>query len=142
MAAGFEDADPNIFRLAAWNVDRTYANAAYPAMLTINAFADSMTNTMLMSFVTAMIEDSILEGASSTSWDVIDNANNVEVGIVRGIRTIEIPNALSATVEELVISFQSNKKLIVIEIAAPKEYGEQMLAPFDNIIDSIKVNIH
>jgi hypothetical protein len=141
MAESFKNVDPNVFRLAALNIDRTYISEDSPALLTINAFVDSVTSTMPMSFVTAMIEDSILAGASSTTWDVTNNINNVEVGLVRGAMMISLPNGLSANIQELVISFQSNKKLIVIEIAAPKEFGDQILSPFEGIVDSIKTNI-
>ena len=84
-----------------------------------------------MGFVTAMIEDNILKGATSTSWDIIDNINKVEIGIVKGTRTITTPNGSPVTIAELVIAFQANEKLIVIDIATSKEFEEAILAPFD-----------
>ncbi len=138
-AEQFKDVDPDVFRLAAANVDPSYSNTGLPTLLTVNAITDPVASTMPMAFVTAMIEDKILKGATSTTWDIIDNANKVEVGMVRGTRTISAPNGVQGTFEELVIAFQANKKLIVIEIAAPWKYAEQILAPFDDIIDSILV---
>ncbi len=140
MVESFKDVDPDIFRLVAVNIDRKYVSSKFPSALTINAFNDPLASSMPMEFVTAMIEDNILKGATSTSWDVISNANKVEVATVRGIRTITAPNGIHATVAELVIAFRANKKLVVIEIATPKEFKEAILKPFDNIIDSIKVN--
>ena len=141
MAESFKDVNPNIFRLAALNSDRNYVHADFPILLTINAYANSIASTMPMEFVTAMIEDNILQGATSTSWDVVNNGNKVEVGIVKGTRTLNITNEFSPNVHELVIAFQSNKKLIAIEIGAPEQFAEQIFASFENIIDSIKVDV-
>jgi hypothetical protein len=45
---------------------------------------------------------------------------------------------MKINVEIIVIAFQANDMLI-IEIAAPQGYGEEILASFDGLIDSIKV---
>ncbi len=140
MSERFNDVDPDVFRLAAMNVDRAYVRAGAPTLLMINAYKDSIASAMPMAFVTSMIENTILQDATSTTWDVIENKNGVEVGIVEGARTFAFPGA-NIRVREMVIAFQANKKLIVIEIAVPIAYAEQILAPFDEIIDTIKVNI-
>lgn len=141
MGNTFKDVDPDIFRLAAMMVDRKYIRVSAPTLLTINAFEDSMAGTMPMAFVTAMIEESILEDATSTTWDVIDNSNQVEVGVVRGTRTIRVQNGASVNLNELVIAFQAKGKLIVIEIAAPPGHADEILAPFDDMIDTISLDI-
>ncbi len=141
VAQSFKDVDPDIFRLAAINTNQKYTTIKFPTVLTVNAFADPLWSGMPMAFVTAMIEDTILKGATSTTWDASDNANKVEVGTVRGVRAITATNGARATVAELVIAFQANKKLIVIEIATPKEFKDAVLTPFDGIIDSIKVDL-
>lgn len=141
MAEQFKDVDPQLFRLAAVNINRNYRNADLPTLLTVNVYTDPVAGTMPMAFVTAMIEDNILAGATSTSWDIRNNSNQVEVGIVRGTRTISISNGVHGTFEELVIAFQANKKLIAIEIATPPKFAEQIFAPFDDLIDSIRVDI-
>ncbi len=140
LIQSFKYVDPDIFRLAAINTNRNYISPKFPTVLTVNAFADPLWSSMPMAFVTAMIEDKILAGATSTTWDAGDNANKVEVGTVRGIRTLTNPNGIRVTITELVIAFQANKKLIVMEIATLKEFKDQVLTPFDGIIDSIKVS--
>jgi hypothetical protein len=140
MSKRFNEVDPDVFRLVAMNVDRTYIKAGSPTLLTINAYKDAVASAMPMAFVTAMIEDKILQDATSTTWNVIENANGVEVGIVEGARTFAFPGA-NIRVREMVIAFQANKKLIVIEIAVPTQYAEQILTPFDETIDTIKVDI-
>ena len=91
--------------------------------------------------MTAMIEDNILTGASDLSWDVIDNANGVEVGVVSGINTINIPNVSGVVVAEHVIAFQVSGKLIVLEVVTPKEFENDVMPSFDDIIDTIKTSI-
>jgi len=141
MAEGLKNVDSDAYRLAAFNINRSYMNGTFPSLLTINAFSDSMAGTMPMAFVTAMIEDTVLKDATSTTWEVVDNANKVEIGIVKGTRKITFPNGLSTAVQELVISFQANKKLIVVEIATPGKFGDQILSPVEESIDFIKTDI-
>ena len=139
MADRFKDSDPDVFRLAAMNVDRKYRQASAPTLLTINTVEDAMASTMPMAFVTAQIEDNLLADASATTWDVIENANGVEVGLVEGKRTFDVPGGMTITARELVIAFQSNDKLIMIEIVAPEEYQQEILSSFKDRIDTIKV---
>ena len=140
LADNFKDVDPDIFRLAALNVNRNYVQAGFPTVLTMNAFSDTMASSMPMAFVTAMIEDNTLQGSTSTTWDVVTSASNVEVGIVRGSRTLHLPNGVSVTVQELVIAFQANDKLILMEIVAPKQFAEQLLTPFEQVATSIQID--
>lgn len=85
MLEQFKDLDPDIFRLAAMSFDRKYFDTAgTPTILTVNAYEDAVASSMPMAFVTAMIEDNILKDARSTSWDVTNNENVIEVGIVTG----------------------------------------------------------
>jgi hypothetical protein len=136
----FKDLDPDIFRLAALNVDRKYLDSAgAPTLLTANAYEDPIASTMPMAFVTAMIEDNILKDARNTSWEVTNSGNGVEVGIVTGENTFNFSNGVNVNVEQIVIAFQANQKIIIIEIAAPQGYGDEILASFDGMIDSIKV---
>jgi hypothetical protein len=140
IAQGFKDMDPDVFRLAAVNVDRKYFDTSdTPTLLTVNAYEDAIASTMPMAFVTAMIEDNILKDAKNTSWDVTNNGNGVEVGIVTGDNTFSFDNGINVNVEMIVIAFQANNKLIILEIAAPQGYGKEILASFDSMINSIKV---
>ena len=141
MAQAFKEMDPDVIRLIGLNANRKYTSARFPTILTITAFTDAVASTMPMAFVTAMIEDNILTGASDLSWDVIDNANGVEVGVVSGINTINIPNVSGVVVAEHVIAFQVSGKLIVLEVVTPKEFENDVMPSFDDIIDTIKTSI-
>jgi len=137
----FKGLDPDIFRLTAMNVDRKYFDTSdTPTLLTANAYEDAIASSMPMAFVTAMIEDNILKDARNTSWDVTNNGNDVEVGIVTGENTFSFAEGMSVNIEMIVIAFQANNKLIIMEIAAPQGYGEEILASFDGMIASIKVD--
>jgi len=137
----FKGLDPDIFRLAALNSDRKYFDSAgTPTILTVNAYEDVIASSMPMAFVTAMIEDNILKDARNTSWDVTNNGNDVEVGVVTGDTTFNFIEGISVNVELIVIAFQANDKLIIVELAVPQGYGKEMLASFDSMIDSVKVD--
>ncbi len=141
IAAGFKDIDPDVFRLAAMSIDKKYLDAAdTPTLLTANAYEDAIASSMPMAFVTAMIEDNILKDARNTSWEVTNNGSGVEVGTVTGDTTFSFDAGMKVNVEMIVIAFQANNKLIIIEVAAPQGYGKEILASFDDMIDSIKVD--
>ena len=136
----FKDMDPDVFRLAAINTDRKYIDTAgAPTLLTANAYEDGIASSMPMAFVTAVIEDKILKDARNTSWDVTNNGNGVEVGIVTGEDSFSFDNGININVEMIVIAFQANNKLMILELAAPQGDGEEILVSFDSMIDSIKV---
>jgi hypothetical protein len=138
MVEQYKNLDPDVFRLAAINVDRKYFDTSgTPTLLTTNAYQDSIASSMPMEAVTAMIEDNILKDARNTSWEIINNGNSVEVGVVTGKTTFSFNDGMSVNVEMIVIAFQANNKLIVVEIAAPQGHGEEILASFKGMIDSV-----
>jgi hypothetical protein len=139
MVENYKDADPEIFRLAALNADHDFRNTGFPTIMTVSAYEGQIAS-MPMAFVTAMIEDTILENAKSTTWDVVTNSNKVEVGTVRGTKAINIPNKFQGTIEILVITFQAKGKLVVIEVAAPQKVAEEIFAALDDLVDSIELN--
>lgn len=141
MAEGFRDVDPTVFRLAALHADRGYLAVGFPPLLTVNAHESSVASSMPMEFVTAMIEDTTLQDATSTSWEVIENPGRVEVGIVRGSRTVDLPAQARVAMEVLVIAFQSNKKLILVEVAVPGDVADAFLPSLDPLMDSIRINL-
>jgi hypothetical protein len=141
MVENFKKMDPDVFRLAALNRDPRYTAADSPTILTANAYSDEVASSMPMAFVTAMIEDSLLKDAKSTSWDVIDNGNGVEVGRVTGDVVFNFPDGSKYNVQQIVIAFQANGKLILVDIAAPQEYGQEIMTSFDGMIDSIMVDL-
>jgi len=71
----------------------------------------------------------------------VDSLNKVQVGLIRRVNTFTIPNGSSVTMQELMISFQSNRNLIIMEIVVPLEIAQQILSPFETLVDAIKVNI-
>jgi hypothetical protein len=139
MAESLRDSDPDLFRLAAMTADREFIEMGIPTLLTINAYTDPALSTTPLESVTAMIEDSMFGEDTPTTWNVIKNQNNIEVGIVEGPYTAQTPEGISLHVQRMVIVFQANEKLIMVEIMVPEQIAGQTLKPFDEIIDSINV---
>lgn len=139
MAQGFKHLDPDIIRLIGLSRTRKYKSNSYPTLLSIAAVADPIASSMPMSFVTAMIEDKVLQGATNTSWEVKTNINGIEIGIVQG--SMRFPSATGGRtdVRTKVIAFQSDKKLIMVQIITPREFGDEVLPAADQIIDTIKL---
>jgi len=135
----FKKLDPETFRLIGLNSDRKYQSGQYPTILSITAISDPVASNMPMSFVTALIEDNVLKGAKDTTSEVETNLNGMEIGIVQGSIKIENPQGGSANTRTKVIIFQANKKLIMIQIITPAEFGDEVLAAADQVIDTIKL---
>ncbi len=139
MAQAFRQLDPAIIRLIGLNSLRKYESGSYPTLLSITALADKLAGSMPMSFVTAMIEDNVMKGAKNTTWEVKNNAEGVEIGIVTGPVTAISPSRNKVSAQEKVIAFQSNKKLIMIEIITPRQFSAEVFPSADQIIDTIKL---
>ncbi len=139
MAEAFKQMDPAIIRLIGLDKNIKYDSNSYPTLLSITTISDEVASSMPMAFVTAMIEDNVFKGSRDTTWDVKENVNGVEIGIVQGTLKAPTPTGNKVDVVEKALAFQSNHKLILIEILTPKEYGSQVLPAADQIIDTIQL---
>ncbi len=135
----FKKLDPETFRLIGLNSDQKYESGRYPTIMSITAISDPVASSMPMSFVTALVEDNVLKGSKDSTWTVITNANGLEIGVVEGSLAIAAPQGGIANTRTKLIVFRANKKLIMIQIITPAEFGDEVLADGDQIIDTIKL---
>ncbi len=139
LAESMGRADPAAFRAMGMSTAPKYANAAYPTMFLITAIPDALAASLPMAGVTAMIEDNTLAGSTDTTWDVVNNAHGVEVGIVKGSDKMVNSEGKTLRTSNKVIAFQANRKVILIHFVMPREFGEEVLPTLDVIIDTIRV---
>ncbi len=137
-ASAFRQMDPTVLRLIAMNKNAKYTVNSYPTFLAISAVSNPIAASLPMAAVTAMIEDNIFSGSTDTTWEVKTSSHAVEVGIVQGSYQAATRTGRHVDVVEKVVAFQSNKKLIMVEILTPKETAEQILPSADQILDTIQ----
>jgi hypothetical protein len=137
MAQAFKQMGLDIKMMGA-NSEREYAHADYPTILVVYCLPAPMEGEMPMAFVTALIEDDLLQGATIIASDSKINANGVDVGITDATDTVTSPNGSDTLLRIKVISFQMNKKLILTQIMTPKQYGDDVMPPMDGIVDTIE----
>jgi hypothetical protein len=135
----FKKLDPETFRLIGLNSDQKYEGGQYPTIMSITAISDPVAASMPMSFVTALVEDNVLKGSKDSTWEVVTNTNGLEIGVVEGSLAVQIPQGGTAKTRTKMIVFQANKKLIMIQIITPTEFGAEVLPAADQIIDTIRL---
>ncbi len=139
LADGFRDIDPDTFRGVAFNTQRKLVDASSPTFLMILTISDPVAGSMPMDFVTAMIEDNILKGAKIISWDVKTNSSGIEIGINDAANNMPLPTGNTVYVRTKIISFQANRKLILVQCFTPAKFGDEVLPPLEDIIDTIEL---
>jgi hypothetical protein len=116
-----------------------YINSGFPPFFLVMVNSDPIASSMPMDFVTAMIEDSMIPDATDKTSSVKTNANGVDVGVTTGFLNLQLsPTKKMAGVCEL-LSFQSNKKLVVITFFASRNLKDTLLPLADKFIDTIKL---
>jgi hypothetical protein len=92
--------------------------------------------------VTGAVEESLTQqGATLLSEDglSITNANGVELGSFEFEQPGLTASGSTIQVRSKVILFQTNDKLIMFQIATPRQFGDEILPVLDEVADSIKL---
>jgi hypothetical protein len=142
QAEAFEQLDPDVFRMVAINQDPGLIAKGYATNVTVAAIEDPTLATMPLAFISAVMEDSFeSNGAEILTQGVneIDNPNNVEVEYLDLEQTAPTPSGGSLTVRARVILFQVQGKLMMLTIAAPKEFSDEVFAAANKIGESIEM---
>ena len=140
-AEAMKDLDPSVIRIVALYANPDYiVNGSVPDMVDM-AFSDKSLTTMPLDFITAMMEDSLKEQEfnvfPTTSYSE-SNPNGVETSIIDAERTITNPYGTTVTFHCRYIFFQTDRRLISIQLVTPKKFATDMMAVADGIRASIK----
>jgi hypothetical protein len=142
-AAVLKDLDPDVIRVMAFNKNHKYNVNGFTTNLIVMAINDKVMTTMPIDFVMGMLEESIKQQGGvllSTDNNVTTNANDVEMGSFEFKRTM--PTALETNVPVRIkaIVFRSADRLIMVQLTAPQQFGEELIPAMDQIMESVKLS--
>jgi hypothetical protein len=142
IAAAFAQLDPDVIRVIAVNEDTKYITNGFATNLTVTAVEDKLMASMPLNMVTGVLEESMKQaGATIISNEelAIDNVNGVEIGFLEFQQTA--PTATGATVQAQckMLIFNSDGKLIMIQLTTPKQFAGEVLPVLDQIVDTVKL---
>jgi hypothetical protein len=97
-------------------------------------------SAMPLDFVTGAVEESLKQqGATllSNSQAATKNSNGVLIGTFEYKKST--PTATGATVQarSKVVLFQANGNLVMIQLATPQQFGDELAPVLDQVADSI-----
>jgi hypothetical protein len=97
---------------------------------------------MPIDFVTGVLEETMKQQGSTvlSSGNLAkNNANGVEVGTFDFEQTSPTATGANVQVRSRVIVFQSNGKVIMVQLATPQQFGDELVPVLDEVSDSIKL---
>lgn len=142
IAETFKQLDPNVIRVIAVNADSKYIVSGFSTNLTVTALEDPVMSSMPLDFVTGAIEESLKQQGSkllSSSEPVATNPNGVDVGVFDFMQIAPTSTGANIEVRSKVVVFQTEGKIIMVQLATPKQFGEELLPMLDEVSNSIKL---
>jgi hypothetical protein len=142
IAATFAQLDPDVIRVMAMNKDMKYTVNGFSTNLTVTAIEDKLMSAMPMDFVTGAVEESLKQGGATivpNEASAADNANGVEIGVLEFQKTTPTATGASVQAHSKILIFNAGSKMIMIQIAAPKQYAGEILPVLDQILDTIQL---
>ena len=142
IAATFAQLDPDVIRVMAMNRDIKYTVNGFSTNLTVTAIEDKLMSAMPMDFVTGAVEESLKQGGATIVPNealAADNANGVEIGVLEFQKTTPTATGASVQAHSKILIFNAGAKMIMIQIATPKQYAGEILPVLDQILDTIQL---
>ncbi len=142
-AAVLKDLDPDVIRVMAFNKNHKYNVSGFTTNLILMAIDDKVMTSMPMDFVMGMLEESIKQQGGvllSTDNSVTTNANDVEIGSFEFKRTMPTALGTNVPVRIKAVVFRSTDRLIMVQLTAPQQFGEELMPVMDQIIESVKLS--
>jgi hypothetical protein len=141
IAQSFLQLDPDIIRVIAVNENRKYTTGGFATNLTITAIEDRLMSSMPLDFVSGAVEESLKQqGATLVSEfePASINANGVEIAGFEFEQTTPTSTGARVRARSGVLLFQSDGKLIMVQLTAPQQFAGELLPILEQIRDTIE----
>jgi hypothetical protein len=141
-AEAFVQLDPDVIRVIALNEDTKYIYNDFASNFSVTAIEDKLMSSMPLDFVTGAVEQSLTQQGAKLLSDhalSLNNPNGVELGTFEFEQATLTATGASIQARSKVIIFQSNGKMIMLQIATPNIFGDELFPILDEIADSIKL---
>jgi hypothetical protein len=142
IAAAFAQLDPDVIRVIAVNEDTKYMANGFSTNLTVTAVEDKLMSSMPMDMVTGVMEETLKGGGAtiiSKQELATDNANGLEIGFLEFEQTAPTVTGTNIQAQSKMLIFHSAGKLIIIQLATPKQFAEEILPVLDQIRDTVRL---
>jgi len=142
IANTFKQLDPDVIRVVAINENSDYIFKGFSTNLTITTIDDKLMSSMPLDFVTGAVEDMLeQQGASQVSSHspATTNANGVEIGTFDFQQSTPTGSGINVDARSKTIIFKANDKVIMVQLATPQQFADELFPILDDIIDSIKL---
>lgn len=142
-ADAFRELDPNIIRVIALNNDAKYFVNGFATNMTVTVLEDKMLSAMPLAFVTGAIEESMKQSGSkviTNDVNIVESANGVEVGVIEAENSITTATGSKVTARSRILLFQSDGKLVMINLTCPKQFMAELSPELDKIAQSVEVS--
>jgi hypothetical protein len=141
-AETFKNLDPNVIRVMSMHKSSRYIFNGFSTNLSITALEDKFLSVLPLDFVIGALEETMTQqGATLLSSGNLAaaNANGVEVGFFEFQQNAPTATGARIPVSSRVVLFQSAEKLIMVQLATPQQFAQDLLPVMDGIMDSIKL---
>jgi len=141
-ADAFSNLDSDVIRVIAINEDRRYIFNSFSTNLTIAAVEDKIMSSMPLDFITGAMEESLKQQGATVISEfepASKNANGVEIGSFEFQQVSPTVSGTNVRVQSKSLIFHTNNKLIMIQLAVPQQFAEELLPILDEVANSIKI---
>jgi hypothetical protein len=138
----FAQLDPDVIRVIAVNEDKKYIANGYSTNVTVTAIEDKLMSSMPLDFVTGAMEESIKQQGATvipSQESAANNTHNVKIGSFEYQQTVPTATGAKVQVHAKALIFQANGKLIMIQLAVPKQFAKELLPVMAQIADSVQL---
>lgn len=142
IAQAFEALDEDTVKALALNEDPTYIQNGFGTNIMVAAFEEPVLTTMPMAFVTGALEESFIQQGAIVLTDgtnILTNANGVEVGVIDVEQKTLTATGSTINVVSRLLIFQTESKLILVQIATHKEFQNDLFPSMDEVLESITI---
>jgi hypothetical protein len=138
----FSQLDSDLIRVIALNDDPKYVSNEFASNLSVTALEDELMSSMPIDFVTGAVEEQLTQqGATLLSEHELSviNSNGVEIGSFSFEQAALTATGASIQIRSKTVIFQSNGKLVMMQLVTPVQFGDELLPKLDEIADSVKL---
>lgn len=136
-AKSLENMDPEMFRLLAINKNSKFLKNTFASNLNVTAYENELLAAMPLEFISGALEQQFEnQGAKVLTHDVnvVENSHDV------AMEYIEIEQTISGNkIEQRVLMFQSNEKLIMFAFTALPQFSKELFAEANSIGGSVEL---
>jgi hypothetical protein len=134
--------DPDVIRVIAINENKQYIFNGYSTNITVTAVDDKILSSMPLDLVTGAMEEALKQQGATllpSQSPTASNTHGVEIGSFEYQQTAPTATGASVQVQAKALIFQANGKLIMIQLALPKQFAKELLPVMDQIKDTVQL---